>query len=273
MKRREYLKRGEPIKTIVEEYRDFDDFINTVNSRDVVFIDGSVQTRERTDSYFTGVENYNEAVDLLAHGYSANIERMVKTVKSNTRNGQRVKTERYADVMGYAPIVPNAILGVPCSMMNQRKKTVKARVIEIVFNRNCAAHHSTTEIEEYCCKVVGMIMELERKGYRVKLSAAFSVQDTSKKRQYIMTIPVKGESQPLNIKRMSFALTHPAFQRCLCFDWCERLPKVVKVGGLGIAIEYCDEIYHRNLENHIGKNVVMLYHGKDLDEAFKDYLR
>ena len=262
MKRREF-KNGR-IKTIMEEFSNFNEFINVNNNRPIVWECNSRPARKREDKDFTGCESFEEAQELLLHGYNESVDRMIKTVNALQKSGEKTKTVRFADVCGYAPIVPNAIIGLPCSMMNQKKQQVKARVVTLVYDVNCAWYVTTQELLDYGCRVINCALNLERAGYRVKIDIASTFNEEGK-RQYIMRVPLKNEDQPINIKRVSFGMSHAAMLRYLAFDWAERLPGSKHLSAFGRAIQFAPKCFE-NVKEVFGENEFLIHYGMDVEE-------
>lgn len=269
MRRREFNPKDD-MKTIIEEFKDFKELLDVCDSRDLVW---SRATRNITGrARFHGCDSFEEARDMFLHGCNEGVDRMVKSVNALKKSGSKKQTVRYADVCGYAPIVPAAINGLPCSMINQKKVMVKSRVITIVFETGVAANVTPQQVRDYGVKVINLVMDLEQAGYRVKLDVAQAytgaVSGRSKGRQYICRVPVKNENQPVNVKRIAFALAHVAMLRYIFFDWVERLPKSKEIPGYGSTLYgYCPA--RTNFEKHLDENEHLVYYGMDLEKEFR----
>lgn len=264
---------------VAEEYRDFREFGRTQDRRDTVWTSGGTPVREQAGSYsWERAESYEQARGYLENGYNENVERLVKGVNA-LANGQATKTKRYADMVGYQPIVPNAVMGLPKSMMNHKKVKVKAKIITIAFDPGVMGSVKPESVLEYGCKFINWVQNLEAKGYRVRIEFMKSMAESAgDKEQYILLIPLKSENQPLNIKRMSFALTHVAMQRYLVWDWAERLPGSKQMWGFGCS-------FHGNARKHVllknakaivesvlGTKAMIVHYGMDLDRAFEEQI-
>jgi hypothetical protein len=55
---------------------------------------------------------------------------------------------------------------------------------------------------------------------------------------YALKIKVKDAMQPIDLKRISFPLTHTAFFRVIGFDWYSRCPEAKYIGGYGHSLDY-----------------------------------
>ena len=248
---------------IIEEFKDFRDLERVTNSRPFIWGDNS---REVTDEeYFRKCSSYGEAQSYLLNGYNENVDKMVKGVHALQKAGRSQKIKRYADVVGFTPIVPNAIMGLPTSMLNQKKVQVQSKIITIVCDIGVSGGVKADKVLEFGCKLINCIMNLEKNGYRVRLDVLQSF--STKAEQYWLRVPLKNENQPVNIKRLSFPLTHVAFLRYICFDWVERLPKSKELSGYGYPV-YVEKQYRDNIEHYLRDNEVYIDFKTDIDEVF-----
>lgn len=275
MRRYERLnpKKGE-LKMILEEFRDFNEFQRVLDTRPIVWTDDydNEPSRDVVDRSFKGCNNYDEAREMLTHGYNESVDRMVKKVNTLQKTGNAVRNQNYPDVVGYQPIVPLALMGVPTSMMNQKKVQVKSKVITVNYDCGVTAKHKPKEVLDFGCEFINWCLNLENRGFRVKINyiKTFNPTGGDTDRQYVLAIPLKNENQPLNIKRMSFALTHVAMQRYLSWDWVERLPGSTKVSNFGRSLSGWseDSKYHKNIKDYYGDSSLLVTFGMDLDEVF-----
>ena len=273
MKRYERLnpKRGE-LKMILEEYKDFGEFQRTLDARPIVWTDNSEPSRDEIDPSFKGCASYENAREMLTHGYNKSVERMVKKVNALQKTGTVRKTERFMDVVGYQPIVPLALIGVPTSMMNQRKVEVKSKIITVNYDCGVTASHKPKEVLDFGCEFINWCLNLENRGFRVKINyiKTFNPSSGDTNRQYVLAIPLKNENQPLNVKRLSFALTHVAMQRYLSWDWVERLPKSEPMYGFGRSLSAWseDSKFHKNIKDYYGDSSLLVTFGMNLEKVF-----
>lgn len=89
---------------------------------------------------------------------------------------------------------------------------------------------------------------------------------------------IKSSNQPLDLKRMSFPLTHTAFFRVIGFDWYSRFPKGKYRSGYGRALGY--ELNDREMKEFatkmFGDNAIYIAGSKILsrdEEYIKEVLR
>lgn len=202
------------------------------------------KSRERTDSSFHdysteslrdwhGVKTYNEALTLLRDGYQPIVEQLKTELKVSTTQ-KRIRI--FNDVVGFAPVVPLAMMGVPNNMINMRMAPIKAKVLDIYYDMTAPASTSPQSIIDAGRKVLASIVQLEQQGYRFNLYAVQAYCDSSSADMLI--VKVKDSAKPLDLKRISFPLAHTAFFRVIGFDWYSKFPKGKYRPAYGHALAY-----------------------------------
>ena len=101
-------------KIVLEKFNSLDDFTSTIGMRKNNSVFANSFSSEEGSSSFSGTSSYQESIELISRGYSDGLS------KINSDNGERINYRRVqskkiprASVVGYAPIVPNAIIGLP----------------------------------------------------------------------------------------------------------------------------------------------------------------
>lgn len=191
------------------------------------------QTRPMTSSSFEDVRKeadgnkkwygagYDEAMELLKNGYQPTVDALRGVFKANvTGEGKRFKFQN--SPVGFAPIVPLALMGVPNSMLDMRMRPIKAKVVDVYMDMTCKSGTKSKEIMDASKKVLSAVIELERQGYRFNLYSCTGYFDD--KTGDVVCVKVKSAEQPLDLKRVSFPMAHTAFFRVLGFDWYSKFP-------------------------------------------------
>lgn len=223
---------------------------------------------------WNGVKTYQDALDLMETGYQPTVDKLKKGIKANL-SGQAKRISFHNDVVGYAPVVPLAIMGVPQSMLNSYMKPVKAKVINVYYSMTARCGTSAEQFIEAGQKLLGAIMELEMQGYRMNIFAIQEYYNNSKGAD-MLCVRVKSANQPLDIKRVSFPLTHPAFFRVIGFDWYSKFPIGTYRGGYGhaLAYDYSTEQMQKGFKEIFGSNAVVFSAAKVIDDKNdKDHLK
>ena len=228
------LDNGRKYAVSIESYRSAQEVVEDCKNRTIHDYEDMSQKDMNRDWY--GVNSYNEALELMRTGYQPTVEKLQVALKANVL-GSRKRTSFQNEVHGFAPVVPLALKGVPNSMVNMTMKPIKCKVVDVYYDMttNCGTDPET--IIECGQKLLGTIIELEKQGYRFNLYALQSY--TNSERADMVCIKIKSSDKPIDIKRISFPLTHPAFFRVIGFDWQGKSPAATYIGsGRGCALTY-----------------------------------
>jgi len=226
---------GKVIRVMREAYNSANEVVSDCESRKIT--DNNFRdVRTTTDDWhWCGVESYEDAMNLMRHGYQPTVDKLKEQLKvSRMGDGKRISFEN--NIVGAVPVVPLAMMGVPNNMIDMRMKPIKCKVIDVYYDITSSAATSSEDIIANGQKILGAIMELERKGYRFNLYAVQAYYDNGS--ADMLTVKVKSASQPLDLKRMSFPLTHTAFFRVIGFDWYSKTPKGTYRPAYGRALAY-----------------------------------
>lgn len=223
---------------MIESYNSSMDVVKDCKTRSITdssFNDMQDGTLGGHSGSWCGVDNYEQALQFLEEGYQPTVEKLKAGIKSNLQgNGKRISFHN--DIVGYAPIVPLAILGVPNSMINSKMKPIKAKVIDIYYNMTASCGTDSDDIIQAGVKMLSAIISLEQQGYRFNL---YAVQNYYNNRKcYMLKVKVKDAMQPIDLKRISFPLTHTAFFRVIGFDWYSKCPEAKHIWGYGHSLDY-----------------------------------
>lgn len=226
------------VNFVIESYNSSMDVVRDCKTRKITdsnfhnMQDGELGGHNKT---WCGVESYEQALQFLEEGYQPTVEKLKVGIKANLQ-GQGKRISFHNDIVGYAPIVPLAILGVPNSMINSRMKPIKAKVIDIYYNMTVSSGTSSESIIQAGIKMLSAIISLEHQGYRFNL---YAVQNYySHGRCYMLKVKVKDAMQPVDLKRISFPLTHTGFFRVIGFDWYSKCPEAKYLTCYGRSLDY-----------------------------------
>lgn len=219
--------------------------------------DFASDTKPLGRSGWYGVDTFGEAKELMKTGYQPTVEKLGKSFKANI-NGSGKRISFFNDVVGFTPIVPLALMGVPNSMLNSYMKPIKAKVIDIYYDMTASCGTKPEQIIEAGQKLLGAIISLEMQGYKFNLYAIQSYFE-SEKGADVLCVKVKASNTPLDLKRISFPLTHTAFFRCIGFDWYSKVPGGKFRYGYGNALGYNfnEQVMNKGFEQLFGKKCVV----------------
>lgn len=237
---REYkLKSANGYKIMCERYNSAAEVVADCKARkitDRMFDDMADGNLVGEDKKWYGVDSYEQALEYLEKGYQPVVDKLKFAIKANI-SGQGKRISFHNDVVGYAPIVPLAIMGVPNAMINSYMKPIKAKVIDVYYDGTFSCRVNSSDIINTGAKVISAILQLEQQGYRFNL---YQVQGYSDEDGCdMMCVKLKDSMQPIDLKRISFPLTHTAFFRVIGFDWYSKTPKGKYRSCYGHAL--CDE--------------------------------
>jgi len=212
---------------------------------------------QKLDKSWEGVSNWGEAEDLMANGYQPVVDKIKAMKITAKRVGKRVQFKN--EVVGYQPVVPLYLMGVPNNMINAKVKKIKTKVLNVYYNNGCSCDYSAEQLEEAGKKLLSAILELEMQGYRFNLNAV-QVYYRRKEGADVLAIKLKNSYTPVDLKRMSFQLVHPAFFRVIGFDWYSRTPRGTYRSGYGYPMDrdFNDEQVNKGFEEIFGQPCVVI---------------
>lgn len=258
------------MKVMVESYDSAMEVVNDCRKREIT--DSRFEDKSRGSfGSWEGVRSYDEALEYLYNGYQPTVEKLRTAVKSKlVGEGKRMSFSN--NLVGHAPVVPLAMMGVPNCMIDMKMKPIKAKVIDVYYDVTCSSGTDSDDIIKNGQKLLGAILDLEKQGYRFNLYAVqtYSEMDDAD----VLTVKLKSSNQPLDLRRMSFPLTHTAFFRVIGFDWYSRTPKAKYRSGYGCALAYTltknqmDEFAHQ-----VWGNNAVLIAGKEIMRKDEEYIK
>lgn len=232
------MKRTTKNSIIAERYSSPQEFLVTVTGRqdNESWAGGTVRqkaarSRERGDEDQLARAKYE-----LINGN----EKLYHTIKAaeaprrlDTEPGRRV--QYFNAPVGYTPNVPNAIMGLPDSMINMRIEPKKTKILDVLYSPECSWNTKPGKLAKFGNAVLNEIVRLEKAGYRVRLSLMFGFAEERGK-AHILTIPLKSERQPMDIRRMAFPMISDQMLRQIVFEWYETLPGAERILGYGLPM-------------------------------------
>ncbi len=228
-------------------------------------------SRDKGGRKWNGGLTAKQSLETLANGWSENVEKLTKKMNSVKQLADGKRNTFRNDVVGYSPIVPLAIMGVPTSMISSTQKKIKSKIIDIYYDTTVSCGNSAKQILDNGMKLMETVVNLENSGYRVRLSAmqSYSVSDSSD----ILIVRVKNENQPLDIKRVMFPIMHPAMFRVIGFGWYERCPTAEYRNGYGRGLSYnmSEKEFDIFVKELFGKSACALS-GKFIQDKSQEYI-
>ena len=273
------LKCANGYKVMCETYNSANQVVQDSKNRKITnycFYDMTNKLGGRSPSWCE-VKSFEEALELLENGYQQVVEDFKLRIKSNIQgSGKRISFKN--DIVGYAPIVPLAVLGVPNSMMNSYMKPIKAKVIDIYYDGTFSFYVDSKDIINTGADIISIVLQLEQQGYRFNIYQVQSYSDSND--CDMMCVKIKDAMQPIDLKRMSFPMAHTAFFRVIGFDWYSKTPKGKYRRNYGHAICHEGRVNNKLSEmakEMFGQNAVYicgneLLNKKDKEKYLKEVL-
>lgn len=257
-------KQNYPIHT--ESYRSAQEVVADCKSRkrtDVSFYD---MPTHKIKYDWHSVNSYQEALDLMATGYQPTVDAMKDVFKGKV-TGESKRFSFQNNMQGFAPVVPLALKGVPNCMVNMWMKPIKAKVVDVYYDLTASCMVEGEDIIKAGHALLGSIIELERQGYRFNLYAVQSYSDD--RNCDMLVVKVKDSAQPLDLKRISFPLTHTAFFRVIGFDWYSKTPggKYRSSYGRGIAYSHSEQELQDMAHQLWGKTAIYFSAAKIINKS------
>lgn len=205
-------------KIYMEEYNSISEFVQTINSRPQNTKITSKQS-ETGGFSFTGTNDYNEAENLLLHGWVEESEKLNEMLKLKVLKEKSVKNTY--DVAGFQCSVPRYLQGIPTNMINHKVITKKQKVITITKNITYSAYVDKEIIEQESIKVLQLVNNLEKQGYRVILNVTMIVKSNRENIILCNKVRIKNANERLNLSKVSFPMVHSSYLRRIMFRWIE----------------------------------------------------
>lgn len=218
------------LNIIKEHFKSIHEMISVIESRPNNKVMNNSHSSETNGKDFTGTASYNEAKELFRNGYTKILSKIKTGVAANMkRTDTKPRRSIENNVVGHAPNVPNAIMGLPNSMILTRTIPQKTKTISLITDISENAGTRTDEFIKSGIAVLSVVNSLELAGYRVNLKVAFYNAKEGNDRA-LGTVNVKDYREHLDLQKLCFPLAHPSMFRRLGFKWIETVPGLEQTG-------------------------------------------
>ena len=213
---------------VFESFSTTHEFMRAVTSRPQNEKTPDNRGREGKNDFCGGL-SWDESIDALWNGLPETCKDLQSDLRQFRENGSvnlgnRSVPRNY--YYGSKPNVPAALAGKPKSMRQRQRQPQKVKTVRIVYDQCQNADTSAMTLKQSGTAVLCLVYALEKSGYRVKFDLLpFASQRMNE--CAISLINLKDFRQPLDLLKLSFAITHPAMFRRFGFTWLET------VDGLG----------------------------------------
>lgn len=230
---------------IVEKFDSIGQMLDTIESRPNNSIMKNCNSSIDPDYDFTLTHSYDEAVKLFRYGYTNPLKQIKNVLDKKIANTQ-IRNRRIVStgVVGYTPHVPNAILGLPNSMINTTVIPHKQKAVSIVYAPTGNGDISALALRKAGIALLSVINTMELNGIRVNLSICPKCSAEGDEYGIVM-VKVKDYREHMDLQKLMFPVVHPSMFRRFGFKWletCNGLTRQSWAYGYGHTIRDCDEI-------------------------------
>jgi hypothetical protein len=255
-------------KFSVEIFENSHSLLQTIKARTLNWGDLGSESGETKACPLSKAEEY------LMNGWNEPLKKVMDGVAKAERLEPRKSVKFQASPTGYAPHVPNTLLGLPNTMITSTIDYKRSKIVSICYDGDVSWNVSEEQVREYSTKVLAYIIGLEKQGFRVRLYSltSFNNRNSRPYDSYSMFLKIKDEHQPLDIKRTMFTMCNAGFQRRIGFRWYETYPGSVRFSGYGRPMrnEFNQEIIKGFITQVLGKNANYIHYGKSMEDIDKN---
>ena len=231
---------------IVEKFDSIGQMLDTIESRPNNSIMKNCNSSIDPDYGFTLTHSYDEAVKLFRYGYTEPLKQIKNVLDKKIANTQ-IRNRRIVStgVVGYTPHVPNAILGLPNSMINTTVVPHKTKAVSIVYAPTGNGGISALDLHKAGIALLSVINTMELNGVRVDLSICPKCSKEDDKEFAISMVRVKDYREHMDLQKLMFPVVHPSMFRRFGFKWLETCVGLTNSGwayGYGGTIRSCAEV-------------------------------
>lgn len=248
------------MKYFVETYDSVEQMLRLFDRpENAAFAGRHLSAKKDGSASWNGTETYAEAVNLIRNGWEEPLKELKDAVKSVgiRTNTSTEKIKPRAGVVGYVPHVPNAIQGIPESMICTERIPQKVKAVTIIYSSDANGVLSQEDFFKSGAVVLKIINDLELRGYRVRLLHEFCAAKRDSE-AIVGRVTLKDWRQPIDLKKLTFPLANAAMIRRFGFRFTETIPGIKGswASGYGGALnsllsykEVCAELRKNKLLN------------------------
>ena len=243
------------IRVVEEHFGSIHELLRVIGARPHNSEMARCNSSEENDKSFTGTKNWDEAVQLFRTGYTDVLPQIKSGIEKNVK-ATGVQNRRFVrtGVVGYAPHVPNAINGLPNSMIYTETQPQKIKAVTIYYapTENCGTE--TTEFIKSGICALSAINILELSGVRVNLDVVmFNGTNFEDTEGTFATVKVKDFRDQMDVQKLCFPVVHPSLFRRFGFKWLETSPGI-KEEGWAYSYGHHSQKYNKIIRQNMRDN-------------------
>ena len=239
-------------------------------------------SQDRSNSGWYGTESFEESEKLRQYGDKTSYERIKKlklTADKIMAEFNQTKLKYENDVVGFQPVVANAIMGLPKSMVNTKKQNIKSKIVNIVLNTSMTGGTPKEYLEVLGAVLLSGIEALELTGVGVNLYVGkVSAYGSSRRNKSGFMVQLKRADEKLNTYKLSYYLGNASFLRRTGFRVHEvesRIKDITNDGYGSGAVEYqsdLEDFVKKHIPNSMYFSLANGYaHMEDIEKYLNDF--
>lgn len=211
------------MNVVYESFESVDRLVKVLNARknnDIMRGKKESENNDREALRFCGTHDYMEAENFLINGWDEPLEQIQKGVDKVNYMSTGTKQRPQNAIVGYIPNVPNALRGLPESMITIHRTPQKVRAITIYYAPVACGGTDKQEFIDGGIKMLSVINKLEASGIRVCLySLAKCSQEYDE--YTFCSVKIKDFRDKLDLKKICFPFVNASWLRRIGFKWLE----------------------------------------------------
>jgi hypothetical protein len=216
------------MNVLFEQFNSISELLRTIDNRPVDYhFRGCESSQQKGNKSWKGTTTYDEAEKLLINGWNEHIQQMREGISSRlnkAETGQINKRRPQNSVVGFTPHVPNAILGLPHSMIEIKQQPQKVKTITIIYNTSVLADWTPEQVLKSGIAVLRLINKIEQDGVKVRLISEFKSSIMNNVELGVVRVILKDFKDHLDLKKLAFPFANAGMQRRIGFRWQETVP-------------------------------------------------
>lgn len=241
------------MKVIYEEFRSLDQLMRELKKRPKNAIMKSENSSERRGKSFSGTDSYEEAEKLLENGYVEVLSKLRSDVKNKSKISSKFTSELdhpipHNAVVGYAPCVPAAILGLPNSMISTDRKPMKRKTLSILYSIGANCDTKADWFTQAGAAMLSAVDIIERSGIQTEIWMNFFPSQNGDELTF-PTVKIKSYGERYSVQKISFPIANPSMFRRIGFKWLETTPDITQKGfssGYGRSPDF--DVLEKNIQ-------------------------
>ena len=215
-------------RVVREDFRSLNQLMEVLHKRPNNRCMMSSHSSNRDEPSFFGTKNYAEAEKMLVNGYLEILGQLKDDVKAKSKISSKFTEDLAHPIphtapVGYCPCVPNAIRGLPNSMISVDRKPMKRKTLSILYAMGANCDKSTKYFTEAGAALLSAIDIIEKSGVQTQIKLCFMPVEERNELAF-PTVVIKNYGERYSLQKISFPLAHPSMFRRIGFKWLETTP-------------------------------------------------